>query len=235
MNRYRFGVFPDCRERREEGFCVVDGPRYTAPVKVETWNPGEPVEAQLQRLCEGAATPGAMTVVFGPSSSGSSPAWRVLEPWTRVRAVTMADIRGDVGPPALEVALCCDLVIARQGVRLLLPSGGELPSAGVLWAAGRAGRGALAAALLESGAVTAPVALKRGLVHAVLREEESFPGIGGNSRAALTAARDLLRSSASGVGALELELAAFRLLFGLGEPEEGARAFLEHRDPRFRS
>ena len=53
------------------------------------------------------------------------------------------------------------------------------------------------------------------------------------SVASLTAARDLLRASARGSAGLALELATFRLLFAAGDPEEGARAFLEKRDPKF--
>jgi enoyl-CoA hydratase/carnithine racemase len=53
------------------------------------------------------------------------------------------------------------------------------------------------------------------------------------SVASLTAARDLMRASARGSAGLALELASFRLLFAAGDPEEGARAFLEKRDPEF--
>jgi enoyl-CoA hydratase/carnithine racemase len=42
-----------------------------------------------------------------------------------------------------------------------------------------------------------------------------------------------MRASARGSAGLALELATFRLLFAAGDPEEGARAFLEKRDPRF--
>ena len=53
------------------------------------------------------------------------------------------------------------------------------------------------------------------------------------SVAALTTARDLMRSAISGGPGLALELASFRLLFAAGEPAEGARAFLEKRRPDF--
>ncbi len=218
----------------ERAFGRPAGPGYTARVKVVSWDPDEPAEAQIQRLCTLAQAPEALTVVFGAASPGRPPSWRTLEKWIGVRAVTMADIRVDVGSPALEAALCCDLVIARRGVRLTWPSSEELPSAGLLWAAGRSGRQGLMATMFESGPVPASRANTWGLVHAVLGVDEALPDIASASHVALSVARDLLRTSAVGMGALELELAAFRLLFAVGEPEEGARAFLEHRDPQFR-
>ena len=42
-----------------------------------------------------------------------------------------------------------------------------------------------------------------------------------------------MRSRADGGAGRALELATFRLLFAAGDPEEGARAFLERRSPRF--
>lgn len=177
--------------------------------------------------------PGILRVVFGSGPAASPPSWSCLQPWTEARAVTVADIRGDLAAPALEIALCSDLVVARKGDRLLFPPGNEIPSAGLLWAAGRAGRRGLALALLGGGPVSTAVAFDRGLVHTLLAKGEKFSELDGSSRAALTAARDLLRSSSRGTGALELELATFRFLFALGEPREGALAFLERRDPRF--
>ena len=42
-----------------------------------------------------------------------------------------------------------------------------------------------------------------------------------------------MRAAAHGSAGLALELASFRLLFAAGDPEEGARAFLDKREPEF--
>jgi 1,4-dihydroxy-2-naphthoyl-CoA synthase len=42
-----------------------------------------------------------------------------------------------------------------------------------------------------------------------------------------------MRAAAHGSAGLALELASFRLLFAVGDPKEGARAFLEKRQPDF--
>jgi enoyl-CoA hydratase/carnithine racemase len=82
--------------------------------------------------------------------------------------------------------------------------------------------------------VPAEEAVALGLAQRVLEPDEAVPLAAGGSLAALTIARDLARSSVRREGAgLRLELASFRLLFASGDPEEGARAFLERRPPSF--
>jgi enoyl-CoA hydratase/carnithine racemase len=159
--------------------------------------------------------------------------WVDLEPWTRSRAVTVADLQGSLAPPALDVALCCDLVYLRAGAQVLLPGPDEAPTVGVVWAVARAGRGALARGILTGGAVSCDEAVRLGLAHAVADPGQPLPLPDTCSLAALTTARDLMRSRATRGPGLALELASFRLLFATGDPEEGARAFLERREPEF--
>ena len=131
--------------------------------------------------------------------------------------------------PALDIALCSDLVYLRRGVELSLAPG-EV-SAGLVWALGRAGRAALARGLLDPTPLGADEAVRLGLAQRVLDDGESPMVSDAASVVALSTARDLMRSS---VGARsEIELASFRLLFASGDPGEGARAFFDRRSPEF--
>jgi len=188
---------------------------------------------QLRSLVEGARKPGLMVVAFATNHSGDPLPWPELERWTRSRAVTVADINGRLELPALEVALCSDLVYLREGAVLGLPDAECRPSAGMVWALSRAGRPALAAGLLGGGPLAAIEARRVGLAQEVVAPHGELPLPASPGLAALTAARDLMRSRASGAAGLALELATFRLLFASGEPAEGARAFLDRRSPQF--
>jgi len=147
--------------------------------------------------------------------------------------VTVSDVAGELSSPALDVALCADLVYLRPRARLRFAAGSDPPSDGVIWALGRAGRAALARGLLEVDDLSATDSVALGVATAVVSADEPLPLPKSMSVASLTAARDLMRVSARGSAGLALELASFRLLFAAGDPEEGARAFLEKRDPSF--
>lgn len=176
---------------------------------------------------------GYLTIEFTAGGNGEAVAWRLLEGWLRARSVTVADIRGAVASPALDVAMCCDLVYVRAGAALRPAAARAEPSAGVVWSLGRRGRRALARGLLDASDISAEEAVDLGLAEAVVGGEDRLPLSEAVSVAALTTARDLVRSAASGRAGLGLELAAFRLLFAAGDPAEGARAFLERRRPEF--
>lgn len=197
------------------------------------WSHDEEAETQVAALVSEARELGYLAVAFPEGGGGGSIPWPVLESWIRSRAVTVAEVTGELASPALDIALCSDLVYLRQPAGLKLASGTGPPSDGVIWALGRAGRAALARGLLEVGDMPATEAVALGVATAVVAADESLPLLKTMSVASLTAARDLMRTAARGSAGLALELATFRLLFAAGDPEEGARAFLEKRDPEF--
>jgi enoyl-CoA hydratase/carnithine racemase len=197
------------------------------------WDHGKGAPAQLSTLIAETGEIGYMLVTFPEGGKGAPLAWSNLEPWVRSRAVTVAEVTGELASPALDVALCSDLVYLRPRANLKLAATAGPPSDGVIWALGRAGRAALARGLLEVDDLTAADAVALGVATGIVTDDEQLPLPEAISVASLTAARDLLRASARGSAGLALELASFRLLFAAGDPEEGARAFLEKRDPRF--
>ena len=197
------------------------------------WNHGAEVAAQLKALTDEMHEIGYLAVAFPAGGDGGPLPWSILEPWMRSRAVTVAEIAGELASPALDVALCSDLVYLRPQASLRLAATSGPPSDGVIWALRRAGRAALARGLLEMDALSAADAVALGVGMGIVAAEEPLPLPESMSVASLTAARDLLRASARGSAGLALELATFRLLFAAGDPEEGARAFLETRDPKF--
>jgi len=197
------------------------------------WNHEEDTEAQVAALGTETRDIGYLVVAFQAGGRGDPLPWSVLEQWTRSRAVTVSDVAGELSSPALDVALCADLVYLRPQASLRLAAGSGPPSDGVIWALGRAGRAALARGLLEVDDLSATDAVALGVATGVIPDEAPLPLPKSISVASLTAARDLLRASARGSAGLALELASFRLLFAAGDPGEGARAFLEKRDPDF--
>jgi enoyl-CoA hydratase/carnithine racemase len=202
-------------------------------VKHVIWKHEEEAGKQVTALATSAREIGHLVVEFSEGGDGEPLTWSAVEPWTRSRAVTVAEVAGDLASPALDVALCSDLVYLRPQANLLLAQSGATPSDGVIWALGRAGRAALARGLLEEGDVSAAEAVKLGLAAATVALHQPLPLPSAYSVAALTAARDLMRAAAHGSAGLALELASFRLLFSVGDPREGAHAFLEKRDPEF--
>jgi enoyl-CoA hydratase/carnithine racemase len=197
------------------------------------WNHEESALEQISALGAEASEIGYLVVEFPGGGEGDAPPWSALEPWTGSRAVTVAKVAGMLATPALDVALCSDLVYLRPQTVLHLASSTAPPSAGVIWALGRAGRAALARGLPDPAGVSASDAVSLGLASGVVESEGGLQLPSGISIASLTAARDLMRSRARGSAGLALELASFRLLFAAGDPEEGARAFLEKRNPNF--
>lgn len=129
--------------------------------------------------------------------------------------------------------MCCDLLYVRREARLQLSDGKAPPAPGVIWGLGLRGRRALARGLLDLREIDAAECLSLGLAEELLADGDPLPVPAAASIAALTTARDLVRSASGGGPGLALELASFRLLFAAGDPTEGARAFLAKRDPEF--
>jgi len=190
--------------------------------------------AQLRRLLESTSETGVLLIDFLESGEGQNLPWSLLERWIRSRLVSIVVIDAEIAGGALDLALCSDLVVGSENARLVLPPADEVPSPGLTWALGRAGNGALRRCLLDGGALTASEGRELGLVHQIIECGETFELRESLSVSALTIARDLQRCTASGSGAGHLELAAFRYLFAVGDPGEGALAFFERRRPDFR-
>lgn len=197
------------------------------------WDYREDPSAQAARFTAEGSDQGFLIVDFDSGGDGSDLGWTMVEPWTRSRAVTVAMVVGEIASPALDIALCSDLVYLSPAALLRLASGSRSPSPGVIWALGRAGRKALARGLLSTADIEAKEAVEIGIAHQVVRDPAELPLSLGCSITAITTARDLMRSALPGSAGLALELAAFRLLFAAGDPEEGARAFLDKREPSF--
>jgi enoyl-CoA hydratase/carnithine racemase len=197
------------------------------------WDENADVAAQTAALAADSQEIGYMIVAFPEGGNGEPLPWSALEQWVKSRAVTVADVAGELSSPALDVALCSDLIYLRPRASLKLSATAGPPSDGVIWALGRAGRAALARGLLEVDELSASDAVALGVATGIVPDDAPLPLPESMSVASLTAARDLMRVSARGSAGLALELASFRLLFAAGDPEEGARAFLEKRDPDF--
>ena len=202
-------------------------------MRKRNWSHHLEAEAQLKALVSEAREIGHLIVRFPEGGGGETLPWSAVEPWTRSRAVTVADVSGVLASPALDLALCSDLVYLRPPARLRLAANGGPPSDAVIWALGRAGRSALARGLLDVDDLSVAEAVALGIATGSVPAHEQLPVPESVSVASLTAARDLMRADARGSAGLALELASFRLLFAAGDPEEGARAFLEKRDPDF--
>lgn len=202
---------------------------YTEWVRTIEWNQARRISDQLSTWIDAASESGIVHVVFDGEARQESLAWSEIEGWTRTRAVTVAEIRSNLGNAALDAALCADLVYLREDADLRTGDGEA--SAGLLWALGRAGRAALSRGLLVARSITAVEAVNLGLVQGVLEHGAAFPVTDQVSLTALTTARDMMRSDPDARSVLEL--ASFRLLFASGDPGEGARAFLERRHPEF--
>ena len=197
------------------------------------WDYREDPSAQAASFTAEGSDQGFLIVDFDSGGDGSDLGWTMVEPWTRSRAVTVAMVVGEIASPALDIALCSDLVYLSPAALLRLASGSRSPSPGVIWALGRAGRRALSRGLLSTADIEAKEAVEIGIAHQVVRDPAELPLSLGCSITAITTARDLMRSVLPGSAGLALELAAFRLLFAAGDPKEGARAFLDKREPSF--
>jgi enoyl-CoA hydratase/carnithine racemase len=197
------------------------------------WNHDEEVGRQLRGLRPEISDIGYLIMNFPEGGDGKPLSWSIVEPWTRSRALTVADVSGVLASPALDVALCSDLVYLRPPAGLRLALGGGPPSDGTIWALGRAGRAALSRGLLKADDLSTADAVALGVATEIVPVDAPLPLPGSLSVASLTAARDLMRAGARGSAGLALELASFRLLFAAGDPGEGARAFLDKREPEF--
>ncbi|MFY2790061.1 enoyl-CoA hydratase/isomerase family protein [Rhodococcus sp. MALMAid1271] len=159
---------------------------------------------------------------------------------------TVAAINGFALGGGLELALCCDFVVADAGARLGLPEIdlGLIPSSGgSMRALRRVGQARAAELVLLGEPISAETALEWGLINRVAPR-------GASLSVALDLARVLAGKSRSAVHANKLALAltfgestheparralpVFEDAFGSPDGREGVRAFLAKESPRFR-
>jgi enoyl-CoA hydratase len=158
----------------------------------------------------------------------------------------IAAINGHALGGGLELAMCCDVIIAGESARLGQPEVrvGIMPGAGGTQRLTRAvGKFHAMRICLTGRPISAAEAFQIGLVSQVAPDAEVVP-------AALEMAGDLARlpplavmqikeailagQDATLEAALVLERKAFQLLFASADKREGMRAFFEKRPPRFK-
>ena len=159
---------------------------------------------------------------------------------------TIAAIEGNALGGGLELALCCDIRIASERARLGLPEVrlAVTPGAGGTQRLPRVVGSARARELILTGrVVTAEEAERIGLVHQVVPAGEALAAA--DSVAAEIALRgplavreakrliDLSTETSLDAG-LAAELEASERIFATDDLLEGARSFLEKRDPEYR-
>ena len=158
--------------------------------------------------------------------------------------VTIAAIEGFALGGGIEVALACDLRVAAQNAKLGLPEIrlGIIPGSGGTQRLPRLIGLARARQMVFSGdPVSADRALESGLVDAVSLPSEAYAHASrwaesyaaGPSLALAAAKRALAAADRPLEVGLRVEREAFVALFATRDQEEGMRAFLDKREPRF--
>ncbi|HEX5901924.1 MAG TPA: enoyl-CoA hydratase-related protein [Actinomycetota bacterium] len=185
-------------------------------------------------------------VEFGPEDvePDVSPIGAACLALEAVPKVTIAAINGFALGGGCELALACDLRYAADDGQLGQPEIllGIIPGAGGTQRLPRLVGLAKARDLVFSGRrVKADEALEIGLVDRVLPAEDVYTAAAedarrfaaGPTRAYAAAKRALAASGGDLASGLAAERAAFVELFATHDQEEGMRAFLEKREPRF--
>lgn len=158
---------------------------------------------------------------------------------------TIAAVNGYALGGGLELALACDIRVAAAGARFGLPEVklGIIPAAGGTQRLPRViGAGRARYLILTGDIIDAVEAERLGLVSAVVPRDELLPKareiaakIMKRGPLAIRLAKKALSLSAEVPlsAGLEFESIAQAILFESRDKEEGTRAFLEKRDPRF--
>jgi len=158
---------------------------------------------------------------------------------------TIAAVNGYALGGGLELALACDIRVAAAGARFGLPEVklGIIPAAGGTQRLPRViGLGRARYLILTGDIIDAAEAERLGLVSAVVPREDLLPKareiaakIMKRGPLAIRLAKKALSLSAEVPlsAGLEFESVAQAILFESRDKEEGTRAFLEKRDPRF--
>ena len=155
-------------------------------------------------------------------------------------------LNGDAVSAGLELALACDVRLAAQGARFSLPetAQGLLPMAGGGQRLARlVGRGEALRMLLLADAIDADEALRIGLVSAVYPGDDLFSAaealalrMASRGPIALRFAKEAVRRGLDQPldQALQFETDLTIILQSTEDRDEGVRAFLEKREPKFK-
>ena len=172
----------------------------------------------------------------------------LLRRWLELPAPTIAAIRGSCLGGGLELALACDLILAEEGARLGQPEIklGVFPPAASALLPARIGAGLAAELVLTGSTWTGTRAAEIGLVNRVAPDgtleqalaewlEADFldRSPAALAQAAKAARRPLRRAVNEELPRLERQY--LEELMAQPDAEEGIRAFLEKRRPRWRT
>lgn len=159
---------------------------------------------------------------------------------------TIAALQGLVYGGGLEIALCCDLLIAEEDVKIALPEIklGLFPSSGgPLRLTRRVGEGRAKELILLGEPIDATTALAWGLVNRVVSSAQALPAALGFAATLAERPRGALHLCKQAIGlafdypfdeALWRSLVLSDTAFSGAEAKEGVAAFLEKRKPDFK-
>lgn len=158
---------------------------------------------------------------------------------------TIAALAGDAYGGGLELALCCDLVIAEAGVKVGFPEVklGVLPgSGGAARAVRRIGQARVSEMILFGDPVGAETACAWGLVNAVVDKGQAMvvaqrwaARLAAGSAVALEACKQAIRDAVNAPVdvAIGRSLELTRQTYAAADIREGVRAFFAKEQPRF--
>jgi enoyl-CoA hydratase/carnithine racemase len=177
--------------------------------------------------------------------SSADPLRAVWERAWKFRKPIIAALSGYALGGGLELAMCCDIIVASEGTKLGQPeiNIGIIPGGGGTQRLPRAvGKHKAMEMILTGGTISADEAKARGLVNRVvpagkqLEEATKLASeIASKAPLAVRSAKEAISASQEkGLSlGLELERTLFYELFGSEDKKEGMSAFLEKRKPNF--